>query len=243
MKRATERVATTPAPSPIDQCTVDDVLAYLGTTTNPTSSSDSGNIQLCITSASKYWLWRTGNEPADGSTPTESPLVEVVAYDEFYDGQGGLRQFTRHRPIVSVSLVQIGLVTIPQSQQIGQPGWLIDSSGRCITLRNAAGGNLNPSQRLTVGFQSNYGGYRFFSDSNNPQNVRITYMAGYNGTPPDVFEKTIKMVAINYKRKGWLDQASQAMAEGAGTITFRSWDLSPDIENVIREYSRKALTA
>lgn len=223
----------------IDLAKVADVLAYLGTTSSPASSGDGGNVQLCLTSWSFYWLRMCSMGNADGSVPTKSPFVEVVDYDECYDGQGNFRQGTRVDPIKAVSLVQVGLVAIPQSTAIGVPGWVIDGSGKFIAIRNAGGGN--PGMPLTVGFASRPGGgYRFLDGI---QNVRLKYSAGFAGTPFDIQEKSIKAVAINYKRKSWLDQKSQAMAGGAGTVSYNDWEISPDIRACMRNYMRKKILA
>ena len=224
----------------IDLAKVADVLAYLGTTSSPASSGDGGNVQLCLTSWSFYWLRMCSMGNADGSVPTKSPFVEVVDYDEFYDGQGNYRQGTRVDPITAVRLVQVNSVAIPPSLAIGQPGWVIDGSGKFIALRSGSGGG-NPIGPLTVGFSSAPGGgYRFLPGI---QNVRIQYSAGFAATPPDIEEKSIKAVAINYKRKSWLDQKSQAMAGGAGTVSYNDWEIPPDVRACMRNYMRKKILA
>ena len=226
------------SPNAIDLTTLEAVLEYLNTNDEPASAGDADNIQLCITSWSMYWLQQTGKGNMDGSLPSASPFVEPVAYDEYYDGQGNYRQGTRNDPIISVELVQVGLLQIPQSTNLGVPGWVIDGSGKFIALRNAGGGN--PGAPLTVGFASvpGAGGYRFWPGI---QNVHLQYHAGFSGVMPDIEEKSIKAVATNYKRKGWLDQASQSFAASQTTVRYRDWHLSPDIREVLRNYMRKKL--
>ena len=226
-------------PNAIDLTTLEAVLEYLNTNDDPASAGDADNIQICITGWSMYWLNQTGMGNADGTIPAASPFVEQVVYDDFYDGQGNYRQGTRVDPIRSVQLVQVGLLTIPQSTNLGMPGWVIDGTAKFIALRNAGGGN--PGAPLTVGFNTLPGrGYRFWPGI---QNVHLQYTAGYDAVQPDIEEKSIKAVATNYKRKGFLDQASQSFAASQTTVKYRDWHLSPDILDVLRHYMRRKLVA
>lgn len=204
--------------------------------------ADDASIQGCINAASSYWLWRCGYRPAitriitTGSPPVPlygdtlfgapipdvtyymtSPLVLPIVYDEWYDGPGGVRMFLKQRPIVSVSEFEIGGVLQTGSTTPVNSGWVIDQDQKSIALR----GGL----RIPMGIQ----------------NVRVKYIAGYDSLPADVEEKCRIMVALNYKRRNWIDQSSQALAAGSGTVSYRNWELPPDVVSVMISYSRNAV--
>lgn len=82
-------------------------------------------------------------------------------------------------------------------------------------------------------------GVYLFAAADQAKQVQISYQAP--GTPWDVEERARMMVALNYKRRQWIDQSSQAMANGAGTTSFRDWELSPDILATMELYRRVAL--
>jgi hypothetical protein len=219
----------------IDLTTIDLVHSYSGVR----SGGDDSMIQLCITSASLEWIWRTGRGP-EGYVPAASPFVTPQPYDEFYDGNGGSRMFLRNWPIRSVQGLYINGRAATPSLGGGQLGYVIDQSKKSLAI---------------VGYSSQstpYVGTRgsFFYRSPNlgrtsafpegVQNIEAQYTAGFDQVPPDIVRACSHMVAINYKRKGWLDQASKTMgAQGVtGTDSFRAWELPPEVMHVIRQYSR-----
>ncbi len=197
----------------LDLTTVDAVMRYLGSPDMP--DVEKLNVQRCITSASNYWLWKCGKKAIDG----KSPFVQPVEFDETYDGSGTPRMFVRNTPLVSISLLQVNGVGIAGSTAFGVRGYFIDNSKKSISLRG--GGK--------------------FTACDSGGNVRLISMAGFDRTPFDVTDKCTIMVAVNYRRRQWIDQASQAMAQGAGTITFRDWELPPDVLSVMDNYSRNAI--
>ena len=177
-----------------------------------------------ITSASAYWLWRTGL----------ASLNSIGTFSERYDGSGSRRQFVKNPPIQTVTLVQIGLTQISPSPDYVSPGYVVDQEGKSISIIGCASGVVVPGASLFYTGQVD----RFCMGM---QNVLLQYTGGFNGTPPDVEDKVIVQVATNFKRRGWIDQASQSMAQGAGTISYRSWAIPPDVQLVIDKYSRKAI--
>ena len=52
-------------------------------------------------------------------------------------------------------------------------------------------------------------------------NINVQYQAGYTATPPDVELACCQMVAVNYRRRNWVDLKSAAMAQSAGTLSYR----------------------
>jgi hypothetical protein len=201
-------------PNPIDLTTRAEVKSWLEIAQEITSDDDL--ISGCITAASAYWLRRTGRGPASDEIPDLSPLVEPVTYDETYDGSGSARQFLRNNPIVSVTTLEVNGRTLPASTKFTERGYVIDGNGKSLVLRG-----------------------ELFSEG--MQNVHVVYKAGFNGVPADIRLAATQMVAVNYKRRQWIDQKSQAMAAGAGTVTYRDWELPPEVERVIQNYSRTAV--
>ena len=84
-------------------------------------------------------------------------------------------------------------------------------------------------------FISDIGQYQFAAADTGAQ-VLIDYTAP--GTPPDIQIAATQMVAVNYKRREWIDQSSQS---GGGNIQFRDWELPPEVCSVMNYYSRTAL--
>ena len=223
-----------PTPNPIDLTTLANVKAWL----HMTGTSDDQVIQDCITAFSAYALRFCGRGPADGSIPTESPFVEPVEYDEFYDGSGTLRQNIRNWPIQSVSSVNVNGSTIPQSTSINVWGWVVDGDASFISIRGGYSPTVATFQnyRYQTGWGGGFQGPGFVAGV---QNVEIVYTAGFDETPEDLELAARKIAALNYKRTGWIGQRSQAMAQGAGTVNYGTWEMDDQDRATLRYYKRR----
>ncbi len=218
----------------IDLTTLEQVKDYMSVC----DAKSDNIISWAITSASIYWLWRTGQGNADGSIPTHSPYVSPQAYTEWYDGNGNDRLFLRHSPIVSVQALNINGVAVRASTSFGDGGFVIDQNGRSLTFRSSGSG-------VTRGVNSSYGySYSSFFPACGfalgTQNIQVLYTAGFVMTPLDINEAVTEMVALTVKRRGWLDLKQQSMPETIGTTTYRDWEWNPKIESVMRNYARRA---
>ena len=89
-------------------------------------------------------------------------------------------------------------------------------------------------------YYSEGAGVYLFNAAQAGQQVQISYTA--SGVPYDIELAARKMVAVNYKRRQWIDQRSQAMAQGAGTISFQSWEMPPEVKSVMDYYRRRAVS-
>ncbi len=201
----------------LDLTTIGNLEAWLKT---ELTDDEKVTAQDCITAASIYWLAKTGREAVDGV----SPFVQPVTYDEWYDGPGNARLFVRNTPLRSVTSLQVNGVTVPESTAFGIRGYVIDNARKSLVIRSGG------STRQT------YGGF-----AEGCQNVHLVSVCGFDRVPFDVVEKATIQVAVNFRRRQWIDQSSQAMANGAGTVSYRSWEIPPDVATVLDFYSRTAI--
>lgn len=205
-----------------DLTTLADVKAWLAITTG----ADDALIGGCITAASLYWLWRTGR----------ASLNTEISYSERYDGSGARRQFLRNWPVTAVTLVQVDNVVIPPSPDYIAPGWVVDQSAKSISLIGAGAPVAYAGTRGFTGVPYRYGSPGFRAGV---QNVLVEYMAGFDDAPLDVQDAVKKMVAVNYKRRQWVDQSAQTM-NGMQTVRYRDWELPPEVVAVMNAYTRRA---
>lgn len=225
------------APSPIDLTTVALVQQWLNDNSIP-SVGGTENIQQCITSASMYWLNKTGQDNGDGAVPTGSPFVTPQPYNEWYDGNGNDRLFLLHRPVRSISLLQVNGVTIPASSSFNTPGWVIDQNKKSIVVRSSGGLGNGVGYGYGPYYGSRFGPVYYFV--NGTQNIQVQYTAGYSATPGDIVDAITRMVALNHNRMRWLDQKQNATPDAMGTITYQSWELEPYVQSILRSYTRIA---
>lgn len=202
-------------PNPaIDLTTIAIVKDYVGVITD----KDSATLQLCITAASCEFLWRTNAAVNDGTIPTVSPYLTPVDYTDVLDGSGSDTQFLRHRPIRSVSRLVVSGITWTQAGAFPSRGWMIDSGKKALVLRGGI----------------------FCADR---QNVESDYRAGYDQEPTDIVRAMTQLVAVNYRRREWIDLASKSLSTGGatGTTSYRAWVFPPEVQDVIRYYTSRAI--
>lgn len=212
------RAVLLPPENSVDLVTVDVVKDWLGV---PSTNADSdGMIQLLISSFSRFVLNYTGM----------TSFNSIQQYTEIYDGNGATRMFLRNYPVLSVSTVTIGAFQVPQSNGINVSGFYVEPSGKSIAFRSSSAG-IYPQFSIYP--------YRFTSGQGN---IQVVYSAGYSSVPFDLQEACMKQISIYYKRKDYQDLASKALStgNGAGTITYRSWQLLPEVNAVLDFYSRYA---
>lgn len=164
--------------NPIDLTTVQAVKNYIPGLPTTDSSSVDAVLQTIITAVSLDWLRRTGRGSRNFQVPTQSPFNQVCSYGEIYDGNGNSRMFLRNTPVTSISSLTIFGNAVAQSTSPTTAGWVIDNTGKSISLISPYAG-------------SGFGGYGngrwpafalgvtpFFPRGN--QNIQIAYTAGFN---------------------------------------------------------------
>ena len=207
----------------IDLTTVANVKSWAQVQT----SGDDQTIQDAITAFSLFALHVTGRGNADGSVPAASPFNSVVSYDEFYDGNGNNELPLRNWPIASVTSVTDTGVAVQSSSSTTSPGFVIDQSKKFLVLR----GGTNAYRGFRGGWSNGKCGW-----SLGTQNIEVAYTAGFAATPFDLEMLARKVVALNYKRRSWIGQKSQAMAQGAGTLSFNDWEMDAEDKRVLMFY-------
>lgn len=200
------------------------------------NTQDDPVIEACIAAWGAEFLWRTGMGDQNGDME-QSPFNSVCNFDETYDGKGGYRFFPTNRPIQSVSALIINGISIPQSTGYASQGWVIDGSAKSISLRSGftGWGGWTGYSWPAGPYHAFGGGLRFWRAI---QNVNIQYMAGYQQTPDDIVEAANIVVLQNYKRRKYQDEASRSVSGGGGSIRYRDWEIPPQVERVVRHYSR-----
>ena len=233
----TEQPATVEtAGSLLDLTTVDQVKSWIPGLA-AAGSADDAIIQACITAWGFEFLNRTGLGNQNGDL-LQSPFCGVCNFSETYDGTGTYRLFVRNRPVKNVSALIINGIQVAQSSGFSVQGWVIDGTGKSISLRPGLlgwGGSFPQTAWQSGAYRAFGGGMRFFEGI---QNIYLQYSAGYNNTPADVVQCANKVVAQNYRRRSWVDEASRAMSGGAGTIRYRDWDLPSECQYVVDRYTR-----
>lgn len=84
------------------------------------------------------------------------------------------------------------------------------------------------------------GGQYLFNSADAGTSVLISYNSA--GTPPDVELASRQMVAVNYKRRDWIDQKTRSMGANAGATSYRDWMVPPEVLQVMNNYKRIAIT-
>lgn len=209
-----------------DLVQLDDVKTWLGIELNNTDSD--ATLQLLISSFSEYVRVRTGRDS----------FTAVNTYTEIYNGNGAPRMFLRNIPIVSIISIIVGGYTIPQSTGLLVPGWFIEQSKKSIAIRYSGGSYFGGSTYITSG-------YSVFPQAfaRGIGNIQVIYTAGHTSVPYDLYEVAMKVCALNYKRKDWIDLGSKSLgvSGSTGTTSYRSWARPPEAEEVIQHYTRRAL--
>lgn len=211
----------------IDLTTVGNVKSWANITTH----TDDDLIQSCITAASQYVTTRTGRDVVLTGVSPGSSLNSIQQFTEVHDGNGALQLFLRNDPIISIVSVQNGPYTYQLQSAFGQPGIYIATGQRSIAFYvGPTLGQFTSPYPISYSFTKGKG------------NIQVVYTAGYSGTPADLEECVKKIVATNYMRRQWIDLASvnlNAGGAGSGSTSYRSWEIPPECEHVIQNYTRK----
>lgn len=132
-----------------------------------------------------------------------------TSYSESYNGRGGDVLPLRHAPVTAVASVTIDGLVLSPSPAIGQRGWMLD--GNVLRLVGAC---------FTCGVQ----------------NVAVQYTAGYTVLPSDVVQATIDLVALKFKQKSKVGNASETIGQQTTAYTFGR--IPADVQAVLQPHRR-----
>jgi hypothetical protein len=140
--------------------------------------------------------------------------IAVGDWIEIRDGDGGQRLAFANFPVTQVWSLSIDGLSIPPAPSDGGFG---------------AGYVFSPTELALRG-------YVF---TRRVQNVSVTYAAGYASVPPDIAQACIELVALRYRERTRIGEASKALMSGE-TVTYSQKDMSDDIKTLLSQYQAVA---
>ena len=136
--------------------------------------------------------------------------IASADWQETRDGTGGQRLTFANFPASAVLSLSIDGLMIPPAANDGGFG---------------AGYVFSPTELALRG-------YVF---TRRPQNVIMTYTAGYPITPPDVAQACIELVCQRYRERTRIGEVSRALS-GSETVTYSQKDMSDDVKLLLSQY-------
>ena len=136
--------------------------------------------------------------------------IAVADWIETRDGDGGQRMAFANFPVSAVLSLTIDGLAIPPAPTGGGFG---------------AGYVFSPTELALRG-------YVF---TRRPQNVVITYTAGYAAVPPDIAQACVELVAQRYRERTRIGEVSKALMS-AETVTYSQKDMSDDVKTLLTQY-------
>jgi hypothetical protein len=134
-----------------------------------------------------------------------------MQFTESRDGHGGAVMYFRDYPVTSVSSVVVDSQVIPASPNgdVTQPGYTFNEIGLFLH------------------------GYRF---NRGRGNVALAYTAGYTQIPSDIEQAVIETIAMRYRERDRIGQASKSI--GGETVAFVVRDFPPDVMTLLQNYKQ-----
>jgi hypothetical protein len=138
--------------------------------------------------------------------------IARTSYQSYRDGHGGRRLMFRNYPVVSLTAIKVGGVSIPPSVN-GSPGFVHTETS--VTL---------------------VGGYVFEAGASN---VYLEYVAGYDPIPSEIEQACIDLVSLRYRERDRIGLTSKSLA--GESITFNTREFSDAVGSTLVQYKRVAL--
>jgi hypothetical protein len=136
--------------------------------------------------------------------------IAAADWQELRDGTGGQPIVLANSPVTAILSLTIDGLAIPPAPADG--GF-------------DAGYSFTPTELALRG-------YVF---TRRPQNVIVTYTAGYPTTPPDVAQAGIELVCQRYRERSRIGEVSKALG-GGETVSFSQKDMSEDVKTALLPY-------
>jgi hypothetical protein len=137
---------------------------------------------------------------------------QIAAADwlEMRDGTGGQLLAFANIPVTAILSLSIDGLMIPPASTDGGFG---------------AGYIFTPTELALRG-------YVF---TRRPQNVIVTYTAGYAATPPDIAQACIELVCLRYRERTRIGEVSKSLG-GGETVTFSQKDMPDAVKTLLSQY-------
>jgi len=137
---------------------------------------------------------------------------QIAAADwvEVRDGTGGQLMAFANIPVTAMLSLSIDGLTIPAAPAGGGFG---------------AGYTFTPTELALRG-------YVF---TRRPQNVIVTYTAGYDTTPSDIAQACIELVCLRYRERTRIGEVSKSLG-GGETVSFSQKDMSDTVKTLLSQY-------
>jgi hypothetical protein len=136
--------------------------------------------------------------------------IALADWYEVRDGTGGQRLIFGSFPVTAVLSLSIDGLAIPPAPNDG--GFV-------------AGYVFSPTELALRG-------YVF---TRRPQNVAITYTAGYRVIPPDIAQACVDLVCLRYRERSRIGEVSRATG-GTETVTYSQRDMSEHVRLLLSQY-------
>lgn len=216
------------AANAVDLTTIAQVSALIA----PENAADAGAaaiIQILITSLSRFVTTSVLNRR---NVNASSALTDVM------DGNDHDKIVLKDWPVTAIGALSVWNVAVPASPDGVQAGYVFDDRS-VILLPNTS-----------IGAPLSYWNYQLGRFPKGRLNVSCTYTAGYtgatnppsdasyNGAPSDLGGAVTYLVAQEYKRRNWIDQASKSLAEAHEQVTFTQKEWPLWVNRVMRNYKR-----
>ena len=170
-----------------------------------------------------YWI--TGR--------TSPMLTEPTEFTETYNGSGSDVLYLKNVPILSVASLGVSGVGFSVSAAFGQAGFFVQQDGKSIALRSG-GGSGYP-------FPAGAGRCMNYKFARGRGNVQITYTAGYDGCPADLYLLSLKQCSVFLQKRLREDEASHMIPQ-SGQTNYRAWATQPEVLQFLQPYIRTAMT-
>lgn len=138
--------------------------------------------------------------------------IARTSYQSYRDGHGGRRLMLRNYPVVFLTTLKVGGVSVPPSVG-GSPGFVHTETS--VTL---------------------VGGYVFEVGASN---VYLEYVAGYDPIPSEIEQACIDLVSLRYRERDRIGLTSKSLA--GESITFNTREFSDAVGSTLVQYKRVAL--
>jgi len=136
--------------------------------------------------------------------------IAVADWLEVRDGTGGQLMVLANSPVTAVLSLTIDGLAIPPAPTEG--GF-------------DAGYSFTPTELALRG-------YVF---TRRPQNVIVTYTAGYAAAPPDIAQAATELACQRYRERSRIGEVSKALG-GGETVSFSQKDMSEDVKTALLQY-------